>query len=59
MDKKIKIIQEAASLIGADEEDISEEEAQKMLRSLVMSNDNIRIRKARSTLNRTREGRNE
>lgn len=59
MDEKLKNIREAAALIGADETQISEDEAQKILRSLVMSNDNIRIRKARSAVTRSREERNE
>lgn len=59
MEDKIRIIREAAALVGADEESLTEDEARKILRSLVMSNDNIRIRKARSSVNRVREERNE
>lgn len=59
MDEKIRIIREAAAIIGADEETLSEEEARKILRSLVISNNSIRIRKARSSINRVREERNE
>lgn len=59
MDDKIKIIREAAALIGADEESLSEEEARKILRSLVMSNNTLRIRKAKSNVNRVREERDE
>lgn len=59
MDDKIRIIREAAALIGADEESLSEEEARKILRSLVMSNNTLRIRKAKSNVNRVREERDE
>jgi len=59
VDDKIRIIREAAALIGADEESLSEEEARKILRSLVMSNNTLRIRKAKSNVNRVREERDE
>lgn len=59
MDDKIRIIREAAALIGADEDSLSEKEARSILRSLVMSNNNIRIRKAKSNVNRVREERDE
>lgn len=59
MDDKIRIIREAAALIGADEDSLSEKEARSILRSLVMSNNNLRIRKAKSNVNRVREERDE
>lgn len=55
----MKVIREAAALIGADEETLTEDEARKILRSLVMSNENVRIRKARANFNRIREERDE
>lgn len=59
MDKKFNAISEAAAIIGASEDSLTEEEAQKLLRTLVISNKNIRIRKARAGINKTREGRDE
>jgi len=59
MDKKFNAISEAAALIGASEDSLTEEQAQKLLRSLVISNKNIRIRKARSGIDRLRGERNE
>lgn len=59
MDNKFNAISEAAALIGASEDSLTEEQAQKLLRSLVISNKNIRIRKARAGLERLREERNE
>jgi hypothetical protein len=48
MKKKIDAISEAAALIGVDRQDLTEEQAIKILRNLVMSNSDIRIRKARN-----------
>jgi hypothetical protein len=59
MDKKFNAISEAAALIGASEDSLTEEQAQKLLRSLVISNKNIRIRKARAGIDRLRGERNE
>jgi hypothetical protein len=59
VEDKIRIIREAAAIVGADEDSLTEDEARKILRSLVMSNDSIRIRKAKSSVNRVREERNE
>lgn len=59
MEKRIGIIREAAALIGADESDLTEEQATKLLRSLVMNNNNLRIRKARANVDRIREERDE
>jgi hypothetical protein len=59
MDNKFNAISEAAALIGAGEDSLTEEQAQKLLRSLVISNKNIRIRKARAGVERMREERNE
>jgi hypothetical protein len=59
MDKKFNAISEAAALIGASEDSLTEEQAQKLLRSLVISNKNIRIRKARAGVDRMREERDE
>jgi len=59
MEKRMGIIREAAALIGADENDLTEEQATKLLRSLVMNNNNLRIRKARANVDRIREERNE
>jgi hypothetical protein len=46
MKDKIDAIAEASAIIGADPETMTEEQAQQILRSLVMSNESIRIRKA-------------
>ena len=59
MDNKFSAISEAAALIGASGDSLTEEQAQKLLRSLVISNKNIRIRKARAGVERMREERNE
>jgi plasmid stability protein len=59
MDEKMRIIREAAALIGADEETLSEDEARKILRSLVMTNESVRIRKAKTVVDRIRKERNE
>lgn len=59
MEDKMKVIREAAALIGADEETLTEDEAKKILRSMVMSNENVRIRRARANFNRIREERDE
>jgi len=59
MEKRIGIIREAAALIGADENSLTEEQATKLLRSLVMNNNNLRIRKARAGVDRIREERDE
>jgi hypothetical protein len=59
MDKKFNAISEAAALIGASEDSLTEEQAQKLLRSLVISNKNVRIRKARAGVERMREERDE
>jgi plasmid stability protein len=59
MDEKMRIIREAAALIGADEETLSEDEARKILRSLVMTNESVRIRKAKTVVDRLRKERNE
>lgn len=48
MKDKIDAIAEAAALIGADEESLTEEQAQSILRALVMSNESVRIRKAKN-----------
>lgn len=59
MDNKFNAISEAAALIGASEDSLTEEQAQKLLRSLVISNKNVRIRKARAGVERMREERDE
>jgi len=48
MKKKLDAIAEAAALIGVDRQDLTEEQAMKILRNLVMSNSDIRIRRARN-----------
>ena len=59
MDKKFNAISEAAALIGASEDSLTEEQAQKLLRSLVMSNRNIRIRKATAVVEKLRKEKDE
>lgn len=59
MDNRFNAISEAAALIGASEDSLTEEQAQKLLRSLVISNKNIRIRKARAGLEKMRGERDE
>lgn len=54
MKKKIDAISEAAAIIGADPETLSEEQAQKILRTMVMSNESIRIRKAKNNIKKTK-----
>lgn len=48
-------ISEAAAIIGADPESLTEEQALKILRSLVMTNESVRIRKALNSFNRKKE----
>lgn len=55
MDKKLNAIEEAAALIGADPETLTEEQAMKVLRHMVMTHDNIRIRKGITSFDRFRE----
>jgi hypothetical protein len=55
MKKKIDAISEAAAIIGADPESLTEEQALKILRSLVMTNESVRIRKALNSFNRKKE----
>lgn len=59
MDNRFNAISEAAALIGASEDSLTEDQAQKLLRSLVISNKNIRIRKARAGLEKMRGERDE
>jgi hypothetical protein len=53
--KKIDAIAEAAAILGVDKENLTEEQAMKVLRNLVMSNSDIRIRKARNDQQKRRE----
>jgi hypothetical protein len=53
--KKIDAISEAAAILGVDKENLTEEQAMKVLRNLVMSNSDIRIRKARNDQQKRRE----
>jgi hypothetical protein len=53
--KKIDAISEAAAILGLDKENLTEEQAMKVLRNLVMSNSDIRIRKARNDQQKRRE----
>jgi hypothetical protein len=55
MKKKMNAISEAAAIIGADPESLTEEQALKILRSLVMTNESVRIRKALNSFNRKKE----
>jgi hypothetical protein len=55
MKKKIDAIAEAAAIIGADPDSLTEEQALKILRSLVMTNESVRIRKALNSFNRKKE----
>lgn len=55
MKKKIDAIAEAAAILGVDKENLTEEQAMKVLRNLVMSNSDIRIRKARNDQQKRRE----
>jgi|LauGreDrversion4_2_1035121.scaffolds.fasta_scaffold884280_2 hypothetical protein len=55
MKKKMDAISEAAAIIGADPESLTEEQALKILRSLVMTNESVRIRKALNSFNRKKE----
>lgn len=55
MKKKIDAISEAAAILGLDKENLTEEQAMKVLRNLVMSNSDIRIRKARNDQQKRRE----
>jgi hypothetical protein len=55
MKKKIDAISEAAAILGVDRENLTEEQAMKILRNLVMSNSDIRIRKARNDKQKRRE----
>lgn len=55
MKKKIDAISEAAAILGVDKENLTEEQAMKVLRNLVMSNSDIRIRKARNDQQKRRE----
>jgi len=55
MDKKLSAIDEAAALIGADPENITEEQARNILRRMVMTRENIRIRKGLASFERARE----
>lgn len=52
MKKKIDAIAQAAALIGVDQETLTEEQAMKILRNLVMSNSSIRIRRAHNDRNK-------
>jgi len=55
MKKKMDAISEAAAIIGAEPESLTEEQALKILRSLVMTNESVRIRKALNSFNRKKE----
>jgi hypothetical protein len=55
MKKKMDAISEVAAIIGADPESLTEEQALKILRSLVMTNESVRIRKALNSFNRKKE----
>lgn len=55
MKKKISAIAEAAAIIGADPGLLTEEQAMKILRSLVMTNESIRIRKALNSFERQKD----
>ena len=55
MKKNIDAISEAAAILGVDKENLTEEQAMKILRNLVMSNSDIRIRKARNDQQKRRE----
>jgi hypothetical protein len=55
MKKKLDAIAEAAALIGVDRQDLTEEQAMKILRNLVMSNSDIRIRRARNDKEKRKE----
>lgn len=59
MKKKIDAISEAAAIIGADPSTLTEEQAQKILRSMVMSNESIRIRKAKNNISKIKDNGNE
>lgn len=59
MKKKIDAISEAAAIIGADPSTLTEEQAQKILRSMVMSNESIRIRKAKNNIGKIKDKGNE
>jgi hypothetical protein len=59
MKKKIDAISEAAAIIGADPSTLDEEQAQKILRSMVMSNESIRIRKAKNGISKIKGKDNE
>ena len=59
MKKKIDAISEAAAIIGADPSTLTEEQAQKILRSMVMSNESIRIRKAKTSIDKSKGKKNE
>lgn len=55
MKKKMNAIAEAAAIIGADPGSLTEEQALKILRSLVMTNESIRIRKALNSFERQKD----
>ena len=55
MKKKIDAIAEAAAIIGAEPDSLTEDQALKILRSLVMTNESVRIRKALNSFNRKKE----
>lgn len=55
MKEKLNAIDEAAALIGADPSELTEDQALKILRSMVMTNDSIRIRKGLASFNRMKE----
>lgn len=55
MEKKLSAIDEAAALIGADPETLTEDQARKILRRMVMTSDNIRIRKGLASFERAKE----
>jgi hypothetical protein len=59
MKKKIDAISEAAAIIGADPSTLTEEQAQNILRYMVMSNESIRIRKAKNGIDKTKGKNNE
>jgi hypothetical protein len=59
MKKKIDAIAEAAAMIGADPSTLTEEQAQKILRNMVMSNESIRIRKAKNNIDKIKGKNNE
>jgi len=55
MEKKLNAIEEAAALIGAEPDSLSEEQAMRILRHMVMTNDSIRIRQGLASFARDKE----